>query len=178
MNKTKMIAAVLVACGVFATAFAEWWVNNDGTGFVGKGDVQSVYGWNDHMLQANAEFMSFRAAMEEVGEMTWVCTHQSNPNNSFTFRRAVTNSSIGNLLSEVRYNPVGHATGFNLLGWDGAATVTSTLTYISGPGGANVQPNTCHSPAFNVSQTATTVIHSSSSTAQVSWNGGEWFDLP
>lgn len=63
MNRFFAITSVAFACVIFTTAFADWWINGDGTGFVGKGDVQSVYGWNDADMQANAGSVTFRASL-------------------------------------------------------------------------------------------------------------------
>src|ERR671918_1859956 len=42
----------------------------DGTGFVGKGDVQLIFGWNNKALQDNAGSVEFRANSTVVTETT------------------------------------------------------------------------------------------------------------
>src|SRR5688572_16477623 len=126
MKKLMNITAVALVCGLFATAMADWWINGDGTGFVGKGDVQSVYGWNDHDLQENAGLVMFRAYVDEVSEVSWACTNTNN-NNTQVRTRTTTTSGESDLLHEIRFNPLGHVTGFNLLGWNGTPNfVTET----------------------------------------------------
>jgi hypothetical protein len=46
-----------------------------GTGFVGKGDVQTAFGWNNKQLQDNAGLVQFRATT--TSETTWTCIKES-----------------------------------------------------------------------------------------------------
>jgi hypothetical protein len=166
MNAT----AVALICGIFATAMADWWINGDGTGFVGKGDVQSVYGWNDHDLQANAGLVMFRASVMEVSEVSWVCTN-SNNNNTQVRTRTTTSSGASDLLHEIRLNSQGHVTGFNLLGWAGVPNFTTTH---DGP-----PLNSCPSGPWSLTQPAgAPTIISNESTGQVSIDAEAWLDLP
>ena len=43
-----------------------------GTGFVGKGDVQLFYGWNNQKLQQHAAFIDFQYNVSET--TSWTCT--------------------------------------------------------------------------------------------------------
>jgi hypothetical protein len=64
MRKLFSIGAALV----FATAIASASVTFDpatGTGFVGKGDVQLAYGWNNKQLQDNAGGVTFTYQAQE-----------------------------------------------------------------------------------------------------------------
>jgi len=170
MNRFFTITAVAFACVIFTTAFADWWINGDGTGFVGKGDVQSVYGWNDADLQANAGSVSFRANLTEVSEVSWVCTN-SNNGNTQERSRITTLEAIGNLLHAIRYNPLGHVTGFDLLGWDGTPAGSSST---EGP-----PLNSCPAGPWSLTQPAgEPVIITTSSTGEVSIDGDTWFALP
>jgi hypothetical protein len=87
-----------------------------GVGFVGKGDVQDVFGWNNMQLQDNAADVSFTYV--EQGVYTVVCSrvHQVQGYQEQTFN----NREIG-LDSEVEFekrrNSQGQITGFSLIGF-------------------------------------------------------------
>lgn len=64
MRKVFSIGAAVI----FATAIASASVTFDpatGNGFVGKGDVQLVYGWNNKQLQDNASGVTFTYQAQE-----------------------------------------------------------------------------------------------------------------
>lgn len=116
--KTRIHALVSAIALAFAAApaSAEIVLNGDGTGFVGKGDVQSAFGWNDHAFQANAENLTFRlAAIESV---SWICRRINN-NNTVNQQRSSTSATIGGVEHSLRYNPQGHITGIHLDGYAG-----------------------------------------------------------
>jgi hypothetical protein len=70
-------ARIALAAALFAvTAFANASVSFDpvtGTGFVGKGDVQLAFGWNNAQLQANAAGLgfSYQVRQDYVAVCTW-----------------------------------------------------------------------------------------------------------
>ena len=170
MKKITYISAVVVACGLVATAFAHWWINGDGTGFVGKGDVQSVYGWNDHDLQENAGLVMFRGSSLEVSQVSWACRNSNNNNLQVRSRTTTTSASSG-LSHEIRFNPMGHVTGFNLLGWTGTPNITVVH---DGP-----PINSCPSgPWFLETPAGAPTVISNESTGQVSIDAETWLDLP
>jgi hypothetical protein len=60
IKKSFTKVAALAATGIIATsAMAAVLLNPDGTGFVGKGDVQQVFGWNNAQAQRNFESVDF-----------------------------------------------------------------------------------------------------------------------
>jgi hypothetical protein len=59
MKKYIIAIGALVALAIPTAAMAAVTLNSDGTGFVGKGDVQTLFGWNNQMLQKNAESLVF-----------------------------------------------------------------------------------------------------------------------
>ena len=77
LRKTKKlhtaIALALAAMMLAATAAiaAVTFDPETGEGFVGKGDVQLAFGWNNKELQTNAKNVSF--TYEETGEYTLLC---------------------------------------------------------------------------------------------------------
>jgi hypothetical protein len=131
MNKKSIIGIAAVAAIVAsASVMAVVTVNPDGTGFIGKGDVQLVYGWNNKDLQNKAGSVEFR--VNSVSESTWTCTKVNelgNGNvNEIVQQRAQSTSTQG-LLDEVAREKSrgkdGPVTGFNLLGFVGGVTETT-----------------------------------------------------
>ena len=100
----KTFSGLFVAFAAFAlmltgVAAAVTFDPATGTGFVGKGDVQLVYGWNNQALQTNALNVQFRANSEVVTEVSWVCT---NSNNEHTQERArTTTNSVSGLVDTI-----------------------------------------------------------------------------
>jgi hypothetical protein len=169
MNKRSIFAAV-AAVAVMATA-AYAIVTFDpqtGAGFVGKGDVQLVYGWNNKALQDNAGSVQFRATSTVVTERSWVCT---NDNNQTTQERErTTTTSIQGVLDEIA-RVKNQITGFNLTGYDGTPTESPPVT--DGPplNSCPMGPWTLTTPAGDpVPVSSTTVV-------EVSINGTDWFAL-
>lgn len=158
---STMTTAVLLVAAM-AVGGAAWTVDSAGLGFVGKGDVQLVYGWNNAQLQNNAGSVQFRAST--VTETTWVCT---NANNEHTQERERTTTTAG-LVSKVD-RVRNQITGFNLTGWTGATTSES-----EGP-----KLNSC--PAAPSTWGLTTPAGDPvvvGGGLQVSINGTDWFTLP
>ena len=59
ITKVATVAtATLIAIGAASAAHASVGVSATGNGFVGKGDVQTVLGWNNQTLQKYAESLS------------------------------------------------------------------------------------------------------------------------
>ncbi len=87
MNFKKLFGAGLVA-GAFAISSigaagaAITFDSAAGTGFVGKGDVQYSFGWNNKDLQNNLAtvVITYVAVETEITEVSWVCTNTKNEN--------------------------------------------------------------------------------------------------
>jgi len=110
-------------------------VNPNGTGFVGKGDVQFTFGWANKALQDNARSVQFRTVRAEEAISEWTCvktTIQYDRDGNVKDVKEITQernrtvtSTITTLLSsEARLR--NQFTGFNLLGVSGIPVVTST----------------------------------------------------
>jgi hypothetical protein len=136
-------------------------------GFVGKGDVQLIYGWNNKALQDNAAAVQFRASSEVVTERSWVCTNANNQNTQER-ERSTTTSTQGVVSSIARER--NQITGFNLTGYSGTPTESSST---EGP-----PVNSCPSGPWSLTSPAgdPTVV-SSESHVQVSRDGTNWFNL-
>jgi hypothetical protein len=164
--KSILAAAACAAAGY--VAYAAVTIEDDGTGFVGKGDVQLVYGWNNKQLQDNAESVDFRVNREEVTEVSWECT---NPNNEKVQERArTTTTSIAGVVSAVARER-NQITGFDLTGYKGTPTIGSSVT--EGPA-----VNSCPSGFWTLTTPAgVPEVVSSTGGLQVSIDGEKWVDL-
>jgi hypothetical protein len=106
----KIIASVVVLAASAGLSFGGVIMDDEGVGFVGKGDVQLVYGWSNKDLQDNAGLVQFRVALE-VGDTTWKCLNSHNGNVQ-TRSNETTHLQVVNSTARVRTQ----VTGFNLNG--------------------------------------------------------------
>lgn len=117
-----MKAKLLTLASVLALSFAanaSVTYDEEGVGFVGKGDVQSLFGWNNHELQANAEFVQFRMVMPG-GVATWECVDVNPGGRVFPARSEgpVALAMDADVSVDARKNRNGQVTGFLLNGFD------------------------------------------------------------
>lgn len=172
----KLLAAMAAVGAIAVSGVAAAIVTFDpatGTGFVGKGDVQLIYGWNNHALQANAASVEFR--VNSVSTTEWTCTKpQPTPNDPekvIVQERRVTTTTQGLLNDIARDNSKGKngpITGFNLLGYNGGSTTTTA----SGPAVGSCPANPS---GFAYDDNASTT--QSGGGVQVSINGTDWLPL-
>lgn len=138
-NKYGKSALALTLSGFMTVAAAAVYIDDEGVGFVGKGDVQLALDWNNKSLQecvgstdtftnSEAGCLEFRVASKTVTETTWTCDrdagHQTQErlNTTTTVFQGVV-SSLARVKQQV--------TGFNLNGFvDGEPT---TVTETDGP---------------------------------------------
>jgi hypothetical protein len=92
-----------------------------GTGFVGKGDVQFTFGWNNKQLQDNAAKVSFRVSSTEETEHTWTCDRDAGPQTQERSRTVTT--TIQGIVTTVGRER-NQITGFILNGYNGDPTET------------------------------------------------------
>jgi hypothetical protein len=90
-----------------------------GTGFVGKGDVQLAFGWNNKALQDNASSVSFSATT--VSDQTWVCDRDAGPQTQERARTTTTQGVVSNIARDNKKQ----ITGFNLTGYSGTPSTSS-----------------------------------------------------
>jgi hypothetical protein len=171
VNK-KFFSIIAMAIGIFALTFAvvSAAVTFDpatGTGFVGKGDVQNVYGWNNPQLQANANNVQFRVQSEIVTETSWTCTNESNQNEQV--RERTTTSTVQGVVTSVARER-NQVTGFYISGYAGEPVVDSST---DGP-----QLNSCPSGPWTLTEPAgEPEVVSSTGGVQVSTDGINWYTL-
>jgi hypothetical protein len=112
MQKRSLFAAI-AAVAVFATAAsAAWWIDGEGKGFVGKGDVQTALGLNNKELQAIAENLTFY--YEDAATYAVTCTKELDKKEltkTFNRKRGISSS--------VDYSPRSRnqVNGFDLTGF-------------------------------------------------------------
>jgi len=104
-----------------------------GTGFVGKGDVQLAYGWNNAQLQNNASGVSFRYDSVDSYDVTceWFTGPTSN-RKSHTVDHNKSTSVLSNINYEARKNSQNQITGFNLTGLGSSTTTGGAEPQVGG----------------------------------------------
>jgi hypothetical protein len=142
ISNLKKLSLGLAACGaVVVTAYAAVTFNSaTGSGFVGKGDLQTPWGWNDPTLQANAAGIEFYYATSSTSSYSAVCEFTTGEGtrgqrtHEVTHRQDVVAAVNSAVAYEARKNSQGKVTGFNLTGF-GATTTTSSgsVPVVGGP---------------------------------------------
>jgi hypothetical protein len=173
-EKLMNIKRLAAACGLvsaFVVAMAAITFDPEtGEGFVGKGDVQLVYGWNNRQLQQNALNVQFRAASEVVTEYTWECIKES-PFERIRERSTSTTSTVEALVSSIARER-NQITGFLLTGYEEGSFTSTTST--QGPA-----LNTCPGVpwVYVEGSTESQIISSTGEGLQVSSDGTTWITL-
>ncbi|MGD8200745.1 hypothetical protein ACQE98_08785 [Ornithinimicrobium sp. W1679] len=114
-------ALTLTAAGT-ATAYD---LDAGGYGFVGKGEVQSVLGWNNKGLQTNAGAVGFTQIDRTVTEQAWEC---SNARSGKVQYRKLTTTTRTTALLDSAARMRNQVTGFSL---DGFGPVTTDVSYVT-----------------------------------------------
>ena len=143
-----------------------------GAGFVGKGDVQLVFSWNNKALQENASTVDFR--VNSVAETTWSCTKVVVQGNDvvrdIVQQRSTTTTTAGLVTTVARENSKGKdgaVTGFYLTGYEGTPVVGT-----DGP-----EPGSCpaNPSGFVYDENAVTTV--SGGGLQVTHDGTNWYSI-
>lgn len=116
--RLSRLAALLAACVLAGPAAAAVILSDEGVGFVGKGDIQALFGWNNEQLQTNAAGIEFFYVSDQI-YVEWQCEWTTGKNNTVhTQTRSATVQAINaSIAFDARKNKNGQVTGFNLLGW-------------------------------------------------------------
>jgi hypothetical protein len=128
MKNHIRIALALVACLAAAiTSYAAVILDDNGNGFVGKGDVQTVFGWNNTQLQNNAAGLTFEYNADSivVTERSWICTNTNNENTQERDRTTTTTMTVSHpesMIARVK----NQITGFNLTAGVGTSSSSSS----------------------------------------------------
>ncbi|MGZ5183035.1 MAG: hypothetical protein ACXWC2_21365 [Ramlibacter sp.] len=122
------IARIAAAAALFAvTTFANAGVTfdpNTGTGFVGKGDVQLAFGWNNAQLQTNAAGVGFSYQLRQ--DYVAVCTFTTGDGTPGEKTHNVSHTLKYNAGSTINYDARTRSqiTGFNLTGYPSGTEVS------------------------------------------------------
>lgn len=127
MTKTiKTISAFALIATLSLIAFASVDFNAaTGTGFVGKGVVQTPFGWNNAAAQRNATLVTFTYEVIETYDVT-IEFDTGNPNQPKSIKHhVVTQNKSSAVNANIASDPrrTGQYTGWNLLGF--GSTVVS-----------------------------------------------------
>ena len=124
--KKILLAAAAATTFVASAAWAS--VTFDpasGTGFVGKGDVQLAFGWNNKAAQTNAKAVSFSLESDDTYDVTceWDTVAGQSGN---IIHHEVTNHKHQGVNATLAYDArlKNQYTGYNLLGFSGDPVIT------------------------------------------------------
>lgn len=118
-----MVLLTLVAVPAFASVTFD---PASGKGFVGKGDIQIPFGWNNQALQANATSLTFSYDSADVYDVTveWDTGTRNIVHHTVTHNTSV---AVANTVAyDTRKNKQADVTGFNLTGF-GATSETGDV---------------------------------------------------
>lgn len=129
----KLLVATAAVGAVALTGTATAAVTFDpatGTGFVGKGDVQVPFGWNDAKLQQYASGVSFEYESKSDDQYAVTCEWETGNKkivHHIQKKRANVGSSVAYDVTKIdRKNPNGKVTGFSLTGINDDSVVESS----------------------------------------------------
>jgi hypothetical protein len=131
----KFLKTVAVAGLLAASSYAISAVTFDpgtGVGFVGKGDVQLAFGWNNQALQANAAGVTFSYNVTDsyTATCTWVTGEGTRGERTHNVDHTTMTRVNGIVAYEARTR--NQITGFNLTGF-GEMTSVGTVPVVGGP---------------------------------------------
>jgi hypothetical protein len=131
LGSMKMVAGLALAL-VSSMALAE--VTFDaatGTGFVGKGDVQDAFGWDNHDLQANAGGLSF--SYGAIQDYAFTCQWFTGPAHNRRKHEVTETVSVG-ISGSVNHEARIHMQidGFHMTGYGDVFTESGTVPAVGG----------------------------------------------
>jgi hypothetical protein len=143
MKRHKVLIGVAICLAVAGIVFASVTLDpTSGTGFVGKGDVQTALGLNNAQMQAQAESLTFAYVTTDTYEVVnaWATGNPDNPVSLNSHTETVT--TVIGVNSTVAYDPrkvngQKQFTGFNLTGFGNVVyqgtlpVVSPTVTYVT-----------------------------------------------
>ena len=140
MMKKSILAAAAATALISTAAFASvTFDSNSGNGFVGKGDIQVLYGWNNAQAQSNAKLVSFGYDATDTYDVD--CYWETATGNGKIVVHDITVPRHTRVSSSIMSDPrkTGQYTGYNLSGF-GTTTTEGTVPVIGGtcPGQSNV----------------------------------------
>lgn len=167
----KTIKLIACACALFASsaAMAEVTFNPaTGIGFVGKGDVQSAFGWNNAMLQANAGSLTFTYVA--LDKYSAVCTFTTPGGKKEDKIHNVGHKRNVGVSGAVAFKPrvMNQITGFNLTGISsGVVTGGDKVPVLNGPCPGNPGHDGIWTSVSLISSTTSLTVSHSGTAVQI-----------
>lgn len=122
LRNVAMAVALLVTAGASMASVS---VDENGIGFVGKGDIQAIFDWNNSELQQNTGNLTFRFASSST--VSWTC-EGTNPKGKIIVNQHESSTSLSaEIALDARKNKQGQITGFNLQGFDAGQTTAQAV---------------------------------------------------
>ena len=122
MKRALITALAVSGLALSATSASAYTLNPDGTGFVGKGEVQTAFGWNNQALQANADAVNFYVSTTTESETTWTCSRTTPAGGEIVQERSNTTTTEAQGLLDSTTRDKKQVTGFLIEGPDGELT--------------------------------------------------------
>lgn len=124
----KTFIAAVAALTVVSTAAGAAVAVTDGVGFVGKGDVQLAFGWNNAAAQKNANAVSFTYEGKTTYDVTCEWDTVTGGPRSKTIHHDITIPRHTSVFSTIAADPrkTGQYTGYNLNGFGSTVTTGTT----------------------------------------------------
>lgn len=177
LRNTALAATLVVLFAAPASAAVV--VDDDGMGFVGKGDIQMIYDWNNKELQkcvgmtGTSGCLSFRMVSTSVTESTWTCTRDAGTQ---THEHSQTTTTTTQWIVATTARFKNQVTGFNLNGVDPDSLATTATTTVG------LQQGSCPT-AWSQSDLVITALPGGDlalevSNDSVSNDSGTWKPLP
>jgi len=107
----------------------------DGTGFVGKGDLQLAFGWNNAQAQSSVGSVTYRYDGTEVytAVCTWTTGEGTRGEQTHNVSHTKSAGISGTVLFDARKNSQGQITGVMLNGYYGQVTELGTAPVVGDP---------------------------------------------
>ena len=159
-RRIRSVSAILLLVGLLAVAAyaAVTFDPSSGTGFVGKGDVQTAFGWNNAELQANASGVTFTYVAVDTYDVTveWDTGNADQPQS--IQHHIITQTKRASVNATVAYDARTHKQidGFILTGY-GSTTTEGTIPSV---GDILVDPQTGNPYPTDHVVTAVTLVSS------------------
>lgn len=131
--KLAFVAAAAVAAIATAAYATVTFDPNTGTGFVGKGDLQLAFGWNNAAAQQNIPSVTFTYASQET--YTAVCTWTTGEGTNGERVHNVDHNKTVGVSGQVQYSVRQHQQidGIYLTGFTGTLSESGTVPVVGGP---------------------------------------------
>ena len=178
MRISKTLLAIAAAATVTASLAAVTFNAASGTGFVGKGDVQLAFGWNNQQANANASLLSFNTV--ETISYDAVCEWDTvtGGKESKVIHHIVTNTKTSQINGSVAYDVrkgagIANVNGFNLTGYGSQVTVGDPVPMV----GAACAPGSDNAGTSGMLTAVTPSADNAPATLYVSF-GGQNVALP